>query len=93
MLDTIASLAAPSASVHGLLLHLVGAESAGCSPSRLIDVVIDPTAAIFDEMLVHVPGNPSPTLADVIEHLYVDLIDYFIAHEMDVINGEEAESS
>ena len=33
------------------------------------DVVIDPTAAIFDEMLVHVPGNPSPTLADVIEHL------------------------
>ena len=33
------------------------------------DVVIDPTAAIFDEMLVHVPGNPSPTLAAVIEHL------------------------
>ena len=33
------------------------------------DVVIDPTAAIFDEMLRHVPGDPSPTFAPVIEHL------------------------
>ena len=33
------------------------------------DVVVDPTAAIFEEMLVHVSGNPSPILADVIDHL------------------------
>ncbi len=33
------------------------------------DVVIDPTAAIFHEMLVHLSGSPSPTLADVIDHL------------------------
>ena len=33
------------------------------------DVVVDPTAAIFEEMLVHVSGNPSPILAGVIDHL------------------------
>ncbi|MBT8108676.1 MAG: amidohydrolase family protein, partial [Gammaproteobacteria bacterium] len=33
------------------------------------EVVIDPTAAIFEEMLVHVSGNPSPILASVIDHL------------------------
>lgn len=31
--------------------------------------------------------------ADVIEQLYTDLIAYFIAHEMDVLNGDEAEVS
>ena len=33
------------------------------------DVVIDPTAAIFEEMLVHVAGDPSPIFAPVISHL------------------------
>jgi hypothetical protein len=33
------------------------------------DVVVDPTAAIFQEMLVHVSGNPSPTMADIIDHM------------------------
>ena len=33
------------------------------------NVVIDPTAAIFEEMLVHMPGEPNPTFAAVIEHL------------------------
>ncbi len=33
------------------------------------DVVVDPTAAIFEEMLVHVSGSPSPILASVIDHL------------------------
>lgn len=37
------------------------------------DVVIDPTAAIFDTMLKHVPGDPDPTFAAVIEHLPVAL--------------------
>jgi len=33
------------------------------------NVVIDPTAAIFETMLVHVAGEPDPTFAAVIEHL------------------------
>ncbi len=33
------------------------------------NVVIDPTAAIFDEMLTHTPGNPSPIYAPIIENL------------------------
>jgi imidazolonepropionase-like amidohydrolase len=33
------------------------------------DVVIDPTVAIFDTQLRHLPGNPDPTFAAVIEHL------------------------
>ena len=33
------------------------------------NVVVDPTAAIFHEMLVHVSGNPSPTMADIIDHM------------------------
>jgi imidazolonepropionase-like amidohydrolase len=33
------------------------------------DVVIDPTAAIFESMLTHVAGEPDPTFAAVIEHL------------------------
>ncbi len=33
------------------------------------DVVVDPTAAIFEEQLVHVSGNPSPILASVIDHM------------------------
>jgi hypothetical protein len=33
------------------------------------EVVVDPTAAIFDEMMRHVAGEPNPTLADVADHL------------------------
>ena len=33
------------------------------------DVVIDPTAAIFESMLSHVAGEPDPTFASVVEHL------------------------
>jgi imidazolonepropionase-like amidohydrolase len=31
--------------------------------------VVDPTAAIFDTMLTHLPGQPDPTFAAVAEHL------------------------
>ena len=33
------------------------------------DVVIDPTAAIFETMLVHVAGEPDPTYASIVDHL------------------------
>ena len=33
------------------------------------NVVIDPTAAIFESMLSHVAGEPDPTFASVVEHL------------------------
>ena len=33
------------------------------------NVVVDPTAAIFEEMLVHVAGEPNPSFATVIDHL------------------------
>ncbi len=33
------------------------------------NVVVDPTAAIFETMLVHAPGEPDPTFAPVIDHL------------------------
>ena len=32
-------------------------------------VVIDPTAAIFEDMLLHRAGEPAPTFASVIDHL------------------------
>ncbi len=33
------------------------------------DVVVDATAAIFETMLIHMPGQPDPTFAAVIDHL------------------------
>jgi hypothetical protein len=33
------------------------------------DIVIDPTAAIFEDMLIHIAGNPSPVFSSVIGHL------------------------
>ncbi len=33
------------------------------------NVVVDPTAAIFDTMLRHMPGEPDPTFAAIIDHL------------------------
>ena len=35
------------------------------------DVVVDATAAIFETMLIHAPGEPDPTFAAVIDHLPV----------------------
>jgi hypothetical protein len=37
------------------------------------DVVIDPTAAIFDTQLRHLPGDPDPTFAAIVEHLPVSV--------------------
>jgi hypothetical protein len=33
------------------------------------DVVVDPTAAIFESMLVHVAGEPDPTFTAIVDHL------------------------
>ena len=33
------------------------------------DIVVDPTAAIFDSMMTHLPGQPDPTFAPIAEHL------------------------
>jgi imidazolonepropionase-like amidohydrolase len=33
------------------------------------DVVVDPTAAIFESMMIHVAGEPDPTFAAVADHL------------------------
>jgi hypothetical protein len=33
------------------------------------NVVVDPTAAIFETMLIHAPGEPDPAFAAVIDHL------------------------
>jgi len=33
------------------------------------NIVVDPTAAIFETMLVHLPGAPDPTFAAVADHL------------------------
>src|SRR5690606_38530820 len=33
------------------------------------DVVVDPTAAIFDTMLRHMPGEPDTTFAPIVDHL------------------------
>jgi imidazolonepropionase-like amidohydrolase len=63
-----------------LRFNLYGSEGGGldlASPEveRFLDLlkesgtVIDPTAAIFDSMLIHLPGQPDPTYAAVAEHL------------------------
>jgi predicted RNA methylase len=48
LVEPLSSISAPSGSVEGLLVHLAGAEAAGCAPSRLIDVVVDPSAGSDD---------------------------------------------
>ncbi|MDC3402448.1 SAM-dependent methyltransferase [bacterium] len=48
LVEPLSSITAPSASVHGLLVHLAGAETAGCTPSRLIDVLVDPSVGSDD---------------------------------------------
>lgn len=32
-------------------------------------IVVDPTAAIFDSMMTHLPGQPDPTFAAIVDHL------------------------
>jgi len=51
------------------------------------DVVIDPTAAIFDTMLVHRPGDPDPSFASVAEHLPATYARGLYKPEMDM--GED----
>ncbi len=48
------------------------------------DVVIDPTAAIFDTMLKHLPGEPDPTFAAVVDHLPVSFARGLYNPEMDM---------
>lgn len=45
-------------------------------------VVIDATAAIFDTMLRHLPGEPDPTFAPVIDHLPASVARDFYVPEM-----------
>jgi len=50
---------------------------------------IDPTAAIFDTMLVHHDGNPDPTFASVIDHLPTTVARGLYKAEMDM--GDKVE--
>lgn len=54
------------------------------------DVTIDPTAAIFETMLVHLPGNPDPTFAAVIDHLPPAVGRAMYNPEMDIVDTVEA---
>lgn len=51
---------------------------------REFDVAIDPTAAIFDTMLVHQAGNPDPTFVPVIDHLPSSIARGFYKVDMDM---------
>lgn len=53
------------------------------------DVVIDATAAIFETMLVHLPGEPDPTYAAVIEHLPIGTRRPMYNPEMDMTGRVE----
>lgn len=48
------------------------------------DVVIDATAAIFDTQLLHLPGEPDPTYAPVIDHLPASIARSLYKPEMDM---------
>ncbi len=48
------------------------------------EVVVDPTAAIFDTQLRHLPGEPDPTFAAVIEHLPASIARGLYNPEMDM---------
>jgi len=52
------------------------------------DVVIDPTAAIFDTMLVHRPGNPDPSFASIAEHLPATVARNLYKPDMDMGEGK-----
>ncbi len=53
---------------------------------RTNEVVIDPTAAIFDTQLRHLPGDPDPTFATVIDHLPVSIARNLYNPSMDMGN-------
>ncbi len=48
------------------------------------DITVDPTAAIFDTMLVHHAGEPDPTFAPVIDHLPATIARGLYKPEMDM---------
>jgi imidazolonepropionase-like amidohydrolase len=54
------------------------------------DVTIDPTAAIFDTMLRHLPGEPDPTFAAVIDHLPPSEARRLYNPEMDIVDVADA---
>lgn len=54
------------------------------------NVTIDPTAAIFDTMLRHLPGQPDPTFAAVIDHLPPSVSRRLYNPEMDIVEVAEA---
>ena len=54
------------------------------------DIVIDPTAAIFETMLVHLPGVPDPSYAMVIDHLPPAISRSYFNPEFDIRDSVEA---
>jgi imidazolonepropionase-like amidohydrolase len=54
------------------------------------NVTIDPTAAIFETMLVHLPGHPDPTFAAVVDHLPPSEARKLYSPEMDIAEVAEA---
>ncbi|MFC1690310.1 amidohydrolase family protein [Pseudomonadota bacterium] len=54
------------------------------------NVVIDPTAAIFETMLIHLPGQPDPTFAAIVEHLPPSVARRLYSPEMDIVEVADA---
>ncbi|MDH5500225.1 MAG: amidohydrolase family protein [Gammaproteobacteria bacterium] len=54
------------------------------------DVVIDPTAAIFDTQLVHKAGEPDPTFAAIVEHLPLSVSRSLYNPEFEINESNEA---
>jgi hypothetical protein len=54
------------------------------------DVVVDPTAAIFETQLLHLPGEPDPTYAAVIDHLPAAIARSLYKPEMDMGDNVDA---
>ena len=54
------------------------------------NVVVDPTAAIFETMLIHLPGQPDPTFAPVIDHLPPSVARRLYNPEMDIVEVADA---
>jgi imidazolonepropionase-like amidohydrolase len=54
------------------------------------DVVVDPTAAIFETQLLHLPGEPDPTYAAVIDHLPATIARSLYKPEMDMGDNVDA---
>ena len=54
------------------------------------NVAVDPTAAIFDTMLRHLPGEPDPTFAAVADHLPPSVARGLYNPEMDIVDTADA---